>query len=123
MKCSEYEQKLLEGWEEIYKKGQLTLWILLALKAGEKHMTQIKACIADLTGKILIVDDKSMYRALRRFKDAELISFRTIPSKGGPELKLYFLTTTGKNVLQIFIERNITEVFYKKSVTELLKTN
>ena len=122
MSHSKYEQTLLEGWEEVYKKGQLTFWILLALRAGEKHMAQIKACIADLTGKTLLVDDKSMYRALRRFKEAELISFRTRPSKGVPELKLYMLTPIGKNVLQMFIERNIDAVFYKKSVTELLRS-
>jgi len=29
---NEYEQQLLDGWEEVFKKGQLTLWIMLALR-------------------------------------------------------------------------------------------
>ena len=33
---------LLAGWEDVYKKSQLTLWILIALKDGEKSMASVK---------------------------------------------------------------------------------
>jgi PadR family transcriptional regulator PadR len=33
---------LLTTWEETYKKGQLTLWIFLALRDGDKYMNEIK---------------------------------------------------------------------------------
>ena len=36
---------LLSSWEETYKKGQLTLWIFLALKDGQKYVDEIKKFI------------------------------------------------------------------------------
>jgi DNA-binding PadR family transcriptional regulator len=65
-----YEKTLLEGWEDTAKKGHLTLWILLALKDGSKHMAVVKTFITTATNGLLEADDKSMYRALRRYYDA-----------------------------------------------------
>lgn len=107
MALSKYEQKLLDGWEDVYKKSQLTLWILLALKNGPKQMTSIKLYIEQATAHVLSVDDKSMYRALRRFKDADLVTYRTTPSLKGPDLKIYSLSHTGLTVLDSFISRNV----------------
>lgn len=101
---------LLSGWEEVYKKSQLTLWILLALKDGEKSMQFIKEYILERTNNNIDADDKSMYRALRRFDDADLITAKSAPNPGGPDIKLWRLTETGKWVLENFIERNIKGV-------------
>lgn len=121
MKLNDYEQTLLSGWEEVYKKGQLSLWILLALKDGPKHMAAIKQRVAELTNHTLMADDKSMYRALRRYSDAELVSHTSKPSTGGPDLKVYSLTKVGVAVLQVFLRRNITDVFYKPEVQSLIR--
>lgn len=119
MKLDTYEQQLLESWEDIHKKGQLTLWILLALKASPKHMQQIKEFVTFITNHTLSADDKSMYRALRRYYDAELVDFTRQPSDDGPDLKIYHLTDVGRRVLAEFIERNIT-IFYRSEVMKLL---
>jgi PadR family transcriptional regulator PadR len=116
----DYEKKLLDGWEEVYKKAQLTLWILLALKDSPKHMTEIKLYINKLTNGTIIADDQSMYRALRRFHNAELINFITKPSDSGPNRKVYSLSRTGSVVLNEFLARNIMGVFYQDSVKKLL---
>ena len=34
--------ELLNAWEETYKKGQLTFWVLLALKESNKCVEDIK---------------------------------------------------------------------------------
>lgn len=34
--------ELLDAWEETYKKGQLTFWVFLALKEGNKCVEDIK---------------------------------------------------------------------------------
>jgi PadR family transcriptional regulator PadR len=115
-----YEQKLLDGWEDVFKKGQLTLWIMLALKDGPKHMADIKYFIQHATNGTLSADDKSMYRALRRYYDAELLDFTT-KSGNGPDLKIYSLTKIGSRVLDSFVERNITKVFYKLNIRELIE--
>lgn len=118
-----YERKLLEGWEDVFKKGQLTLWIMLALKDGPKHMADIKTFIEHMTNETLSADDKSMYRALRRYYDTELVDFTTEPGKNGPDRKVYSLTTIGRKVLQGFIERNISSVFYKPQIKQLIEGN
>ena len=34
-------EELLDAWEETYKKGQLTFWVFLALKEGNKCVVRI----------------------------------------------------------------------------------
>src|SRR5215475_10745581 len=95
----EYARKLLAGWEDVYKKGQLTLWVLLALKDGPKHMAEIKAFLERATNGTLTVDDQSLYRALRRYDETELADYETAPGNG-PERKVYRLSKLGERVLQ-----------------------
>lgn len=117
---SEYLQTLLDAWEEVYKRGQLTLWILLALKDGPKHMDEIKRFIAEATRQALSADDKSMYRALRRYYDTELVSFTAAPGKG-PDRKVYSLSPLGAQLLQRFVERNITNVLFRPNIKDLME--
>jgi PadR family transcriptional regulator PadR len=118
-----YEQQLLDGWEDVFKKGQLTLWIMLSLKDGPKHMAEIKDFIGRATNGALSADDKSMYRALRRYYDVELIDFGQEPGQGGPDRKVYRLTDLGLRVLEAFTKRNITDVFYNPAIRELIERN
>lgn len=116
-----YAQQLLASWEEIFKKGQLTLWIMLALKDGPKYMADIKQFIAEATNGILSADDHSMYRALRRYYEAELVDFTQIPgNQSGLDRKTYQLTKLGEEVLDAFVSRNITEVFFKPNIKQLI---
>lgn len=116
----EYEKKLLEGWEDVFKKGQLTLWIFLALKDSPKHMAEIKNFIDASTKGVLSVDDQSMYRALRRYHEVEMVRFTTEPGDNGPDRKVYALTGIGQKVLDQFLERNIISVFYRPEVKDLV---
>ncbi len=115
-----YERQLLEGWEAVFKKGQLTMWIMLALKHKPQHMAAIKDFISHATNGALTADDKSMYRALRRYREVEMIDYKEAAGTNGPDLKVYFLTETGQRILAAFVERNITSVFFKPYVKELL---
>src|SRR3972149_10320400 len=102
-KLDKYEQKLLDGWEEVFKKGQLTLWIMLALKDGPKHMEEIKQFIHKATNGTLSADHQSMYRPLRRYYDAEMAVFVQEPGKGGPDRKVYSISEVGRKILNEFI--------------------
>lgn len=115
-----YELQLLTGWEEVYKKGQLTLWILLALKQTPRTMAEIKEFMTAYTKGTLEADDKSMYRALRRYNEAMLINFATEPGQGGPDRKRYFLTDTGFAVLQAFLERNVVQTLFHPELKQLI---
>ncbi|HEX5447751.1 MAG TPA: hypothetical protein VFW90_00940, partial [Candidatus Saccharimonadales bacterium] len=66
-------------------------------------------------------DDQSMYRALRRYYDTELVDFRQEPGKGGPDLKIYSLSDVGAKVLDHFTKRNILDVFFKPQIKSLIE--
>lgn len=120
IKLDSFEQSLLAGWEDIHKKSQLTLWVFLALKDGPKHMALIKTFIADTSNGNMSVDDQSMYRALRRFKEGRMVDFTLRVGKGGPDLKQYYLTSTGRTVLEAFIDRQVS-MFYNEPLQSLVK--
>lgn len=115
------EHSLVTSWEEVYKKGQLTLWVLLALFNGGKKMEEIKDFIERATKGLFSVDDKSMYRALRRYYDADLVEFEFKVNTGGPDWKIYKLTNLGKEVLGHFVKRNITGVLFQPEIKKLLE--
>ena len=115
-----YEQTLLEGWEAVYKMGQLSLWLMLALKDGAKHMAQIKQFIAENCDGVLTADDKSIYRALRRYRKSELVQFNSVANPTGPDLKMYSLTATGEHVLNHFLARNIG-ILYRPNIRLLIE--
>lgn len=117
----EYERKLLESWEEVFKKGQLTLWIMLSLMDGPKHMAEIRAFIAQATASTLTADDQSIYRALRRYFDTEMVDFTTEPGDSGPDRKVYRLTKIGDKVLAAFVQRNIVAIWYQPMVQRLIQ--
>ena len=119
-KLDPFEQSLLTGWEDIHKKSQLTLWVFLALKDGPKHMALIKTFIINNSNGNMSVDDQSMYRALRRFKEGRMVDFTLRVGKGGPDLKQYYLTSTGRTVLETFIDRQVS-MFYSEPIQSLVK--
>lgn len=119
-KLNDYEEKLLKGWEEIFKRGQLTFWVLLSLKQSPKHMAEIRFWITSMTNGTITVEERSLYRALQRYYDAELVTYDTATGTRGPDRKVYKLTKIGKNVLAKFIDRNI-KIFLKPEVKQLLQ--
>ena len=42
--------ELLLSWENTYKKGQLTLWIFMALQESKKYVDEIKTFILEKSG-------------------------------------------------------------------------
>ncbi len=114
-----YKTKLLTNWEETYKKGQLTFWILLALKDKSIYVSEIKDFIKSITNGTISCEDQSVYRALRKYYDLEIVDYELKKGNKGPDRKYYFLTTIGKELLSEFIQRNIS-VFYEKKVFDLI---
>jgi DNA-binding PadR family transcriptional regulator len=116
----ELSDQLLEAWEETHKKGQLTLWIFLALRDGPKYVTEIRSFIESSTGGAILCEEQSLYRALRKFQLVEMTGFNPGKGEGGPDRKYYFLTPMGEEILDAFIERNI-RLFFRPEI-ELLMT-
>jgi DNA-binding PadR family transcriptional regulator len=85
-------------------------------------MGQVRAFITKATNGVLTVDDKSLYRALRRYHSAELVDFTTEPGKG-PDKKVYRLSPVGKEVLAQFITRNIKQTLLAPANRALIERN
>lgn len=115
----EYKDKLLKSWEEVYKKGQLTLWILLSLKDNSKYVEEIKQFIEEKTKGTFTSEEQSLYRSLRKLYQIEIVDYNMQKGNKGPERKYYKLTKIGGELLKEFVQRNIY-LFFDEKVKKLL---
>ena len=93
---------LLAKWEEVYKKGLLSFWILLALQRRPAYAFEMNALIQQLSQGTISADDNSLYRALSRFEDMGLVASELQPSPSGPARRYYTLTSAGRQLLRRF---------------------
>jgi PadR family transcriptional regulator, regulatory protein PadR len=115
------EQSLLSKWEEAYKKGLLSFWILLLLNERPSYPFEMRLLIEEISQGTLSADDNSIYRALNRFQEVGIVSSQIQPSNQGPDRRYYSLTAKGCRLLQRFIERNI-RVFHNPQVEAQLES-
>jgi DNA-binding PadR family transcriptional regulator len=115
----QYKNELLTTWEETYKKGQLTLWIFLALKDGPKYVNEIRDFIEEYSEGTISCEEQSLYRALRKFNHLRIVGFSSGKGNKGPDRKYYELTEIGIEILASFITRNI-KLFFNKKLIELM---
>lgn len=113
--------ELLNKWEESYKKGLLSFWILLLLNERPTYPYEMSAEVAKISQGTISVDDNSIYRALNRFEAVGIVKSELHQSNTGPQRRYFSLTTTGKALLTEFIRRNI-QVFETPSVSERIAT-
>lgn len=107
--------ELVADWDEVYKKGQLSLWVLLAIADGKKHAAQVADFMTDATDGFFTVKEQSLYRALRRFDSMGLVSTSLGEShNGGPKHKYYQLTDLGKAVIGRFVTNNVAPLLQPK---------
>ncbi len=112
---------LLNKWEETYKKGLLSFWILLLLYERPSYPYEMSTEVAKISQGTIFVDDNSIYRALNRFESTGIVKSELQQSSTGPQRRYYSLTNTGKALLTEFIQRNI-QVFETPSVSERIAT-
>lgn len=114
-----YKNDLLISWEETYKKGLLTFWILLSLRDNSLYINEIKDFIRKYTNETITCEDQSLYRSLRKYYNLEIVDFELREGNKGPNRKYYFLTEIGKDLLQDFTNRNIS-IFLSENVSGLI---
>ncbi|MCL4489266.1 MAG: PadR family transcriptional regulator [Chloroflexi bacterium] len=112
--------ELLKNWEEIYKKGLLTFWILLFLYERPAYAYEMSTAITELSQGMVSADEKSMYRALNRFEALGILRSELERSDLGPQRRYYRLTDAGLALLRRFIERNIL-VFQSPAVAQRIQ--
>lgn len=111
--------ELLLAWEETYKKGQLTLWLFLALKESAKYVDEIKEFVETKSNQTMTCEEQSLYRNLRKFTNLGIVDFETGKGNKGPDRKYYRLTELGNELLKRFVNRNIN-LFFDPSISSLL---
>ncbi len=82
--------ELLTAWEETYKKGQLTFWIFLSLKDGNKYVDEIKSFVEEQSNYTMTCESQSLYRNLRKYQHIGVVNFEAGEGNKGPERKYYF---------------------------------
>jgi len=98
---------LLEKWEDSYKKGLLSFWMLFLLAERPTYAFEMNAHIVQLSQGTISADDNSLYRALGRFEQVGLVAGELQPSPQGPARRYYTLTPKGRALLAQFIQRNL----------------
>ena len=64
---------LLDQWESVYKKGLLTFWLLLLLHERPMYAFEMGQELDAISRGTTTADEKSLYRALRRFEAMGLV--------------------------------------------------
>jgi PadR family transcriptional regulator PadR len=100
-------QSLLDQWESVYKRGQLTFWLLFMLHGRSMYVFEMGEALERLSRGIVTADEKSLYRALRRFETSGLVESAWRPSDVGPRRRYYRLTELGTELLRRFAKRNV----------------
>jgi PadR family transcriptional regulator PadR len=98
---------LLEQWESVYKKGLLTFWVLLLLHERPSYVFEMGQQLDSISQGSISADEKSLYRALRRFEARGVVESSWQPSDLGPRRRDYALTGLGTALLRQFAQRNI----------------
>ena len=111
---------LLDQWESVYKKGLLTFWVLLLLHERSSYVFEMGEQLEELSQGSISVDEKSLYRALRRFEAMGVVESTWQPSDVGPRRRYYALTELGTALLQEFTQRNIL-IFREPAIEERMK--
>ncbi|HHT21782.1 MAG TPA: PadR family transcriptional regulator [Bacteroidales bacterium] len=119
MKREKKLQELLSSWEETYKKGQLTLWTFLALQEDRMCVDEIRDFVIRKSNGTISWEEQSLYRALRKYEQINVLSYEMRKGNKGPYRKYYFLTDLGQELYLKFIKRNI-KLFYSEEIKKLL---
>ncbi|HEY5158850.1 MAG TPA: PadR family transcriptional regulator [Anaerolineales bacterium] len=111
---------LLNQWEETYKKGLLSFWLLLLLAQRKAYPYEIKSAIIEMSQNTINADENSIYRALNRLADSGIVDSELLASETGPSRRYFYLTRLGRELLTRFISRNIL-VFERPEVADLIQ--
>ena len=80
--------ELLIQWEQSYKKGLLSFWMLLSLSERPMYAYEMKEHIEAFSQGSISADENSIYRALRRFAKTGLITaqIQAFRSRSRPQI-------------------------------------
>ncbi len=97
----EYIEELSLNWFEVYKKSLSTYLLLNLLETHSLWSKPIRQKLEEISLSRLVMDDKSLYRALRRLEKQGLITHTTdIGQKTGLKRKIFCISDEGRLLLK-----------------------
>ena len=99
-------------------QGTLGLLILKALVVQEQHGYGIARWILETSGNALVIEEGSLYPALRRLEDRGLITSRWAITDNNRRARYYALTRAGRQHLR---EDASTWMHFARAVTVVLR--
>ncbi len=112
----EFERALVDQWSEIHKRSALVHLLMVALADSPKWSGELVSFIDDATGGEWSVDERSLYRALRRLEHSELVGHHKEATAGtGAKRKVFAITKSGRRVLE---EYEATTLAYLDRITD-----
>ncbi|MFV4913876.1 PadR family transcriptional regulator [Microbacterium lacticum] len=100
-------EKLLQGWESIFRQGLLTFWTFVVLDGVSGDVGTIRTGVERLTGGSYQPSEQVLYRQLRRHTDVGLVNRHQEATPNGPPKNIFELSELGGGVLKEFANRNI----------------
>ena len=102
--------------------------ILAMLQQGPRHGYEIKKDIERALGGMVVLNNKTLYLALKHFEEMGAVTRQVIPQEGKPNRHLYQLTERGVELLQVSLQDfpseqagNDAEFFTRVAFFDLLK--
>ena len=95
------EKELLQKWEEAYKKGLLSFWILLLLADRPMYPFEMRSLLEEISQGTVKIGPGTLYGAFSTLEKEGLISM----VQEDKRRKSYLLTPKGKAVLLMQIQR------------------
>ncbi len=100
-----YERDIIGKWLNSFKKSTTIYLILTALRSKEMWSKELDEYMNEKVGSIISIDERSLYRALRRLNDIDLVTFQEVDAdKTGANRKVYSLTESGRR-LQVEMDK------------------
>jgi DNA-binding PadR family transcriptional regulator len=102
--------------------------ILAMLRQGPRHGYEIKKDIDRALGGMVVLNNKTLYLALKHFEEIDAVTRQVIPQEGKPNRHLYELTERGIELLHAFLREfpaglasNDAEFFTRVAFFDLLE--
>jgi len=104
--------------------------ILAMLHQGPRHGYEIKKDLDRALGGMVILNNKTLYLALKHFEEMGAVTRQVIPQEGKPNRHLYQLTERGAELLQVSLRDfpseqagNDAEFFTRVAFFDLLEAH
>lgn len=83
------------------------------------YVDEIRDFVITKSNGTITCEEQSLYRALRKYEQIDVLDYELRKGNKGPDRKYYFMTDLGQELFLEFVKRNI-KLFYSEEIKKLL---